>query len=232
MQSQLNFLLFLLTCKEKQKSPNKRLLEEPLEHVSPSKLRKQIESDHTYKKETGLAAKVQTLTKKIRVVQQTLHRKEKCIRNMKELLQSLKDKQLVESEKHILLTRNFGNMAQKPYQNQMKNARDENKESHNVWYSQKIKQFAMTLHYYSPKSYEFVHNILALPHPASLHEWGVSVDCNPGFLTNVINMVGAAAKNQTWMIVVVLIVDAMTLHKFMEFAGAKPCWLGGTLVAS
>ena len=132
---------------------------------------------------------------------------------MKNLLQSLKDKQLVESEQHILLTHNFGNMAQKLCQNQMKNARGKNKDSHDVWYSQEIKQFAMTLHCYSPKSYEFVCNFLALPHPSSLHAWGASVDCNPGYLTNVINMIGAVAKKQTWMKEVVLIVDAMTLHK-------------------
>ena len=38
---------------------------------------------------------------------------------MKDLLQSLKDKQLVESEQHVLLTHNFVNMAQKLFQNQM-----------------------------------------------------------------------------------------------------------------
>ena len=112
---------------EKQKSPKKILLDEPLEYVSPSKLRKQIESDHTYKKETDLTVKVQTLTKKIRALQQILHCKEKCIRNMTDLQQSLKDKQLVESEQHVLLTHNFGNMAQKLFQNKMKNARDKNK---------------------------------------------------------------------------------------------------------
>ena len=70
-------------------------------------------------------------------------------------------------------------------------------ECHDVWYSQEIKQFAMTLHYYFPKSYEFVHNILALPHPSSLHALGASADCNPGYLTDVINMIGDAAKKQT-----------------------------------
>ena len=103
-------------------------------------------------------------------------------------------------------------MAQKLCQNQMKNARDKNKDSHDVQYSQEIKQFAMTLHYYSPKSYEFACNFLALPHPSSLCAWHASADCNPGYLTNGFNMIGAAAKKQTWM-KVVLIVDAMTLHK-------------------
>ena len=42
---------------------------------------------------------------------------------------------------------------------------------------------------------------------------GASVDCNPAYLTNVINMIGATAKKQTWMKEVVLVVDAMTLNK-------------------
>ena len=76
----------------------------------------------------------------------------------------------------------------------MKNATDENEDNHDVWCSQEIKQCAMTLHYYSPKSCEFVHNILSLPHPSSHHALGASVDCNPGYLTNDINMIGTAVK--------------------------------------
>ena len=71
----------------------------------------------------------------------------------------------------------------------------------------------MTLHYYSPKAYDFVCKILALPHPSSIHAWGASVDCSLGYLTNVIEMLGAAVAKKSWMSDVVLIVDAMSLCK-------------------
>ena len=102
-------------------------------------------------------------------------------------------------------------MAREIFDNQIQAAKKKNCHSHR--YSDEIKQFALTLHYYSPKAYDFVHKILALPHPSSIRAWGASVDCSPGFLTNVINMLGSAVEENPWMSEVVLVVDAMALHK-------------------
>ena len=60
---------------------------------------------------------------------------------------------------------------------------------------------------------KFVRKILALPHPSSIRAWGASVDCSPGYLTNVIEMLGTAVAKKSWMSDVVLIVDAMSLRK-------------------
>ena len=43
--------------------------------------------------------------------------------------------------------------------------------------------------------------------------WGASVDCSSGYLTNVIEMLGAAVAKKSWMSDVVLIVHAMSLCK-------------------
>ena len=80
-------------------------------------------------------------------------------------------------------------------------------------YSQETKQFAMRLHYYSPKAYDFVRKVLYLPHPSSIRSWAASVDCEPGFLCDVINFIGNMATNNTTVSDVVLIVDAMAIHK-------------------
>ena len=71
----------------------------------------------------------------------------------------------------------------------------------------------MTLHYYSPKAYDFVRKILKLPHASSIKAWASSVDCEPGHLTNVIKAIGQLAARKTWMQDDVLVVDAMSLHK-------------------
>ena len=71
----------------------------------------------------------------------------------------------------------------------------------------------MTLHYYSPKAYDFVRKQLALPHPSSIKAWAASVDCNPGYLMNVIKCIGSQVAKKPWMSDVVLIVDAMAIHK-------------------
>ena len=70
----------------------------------------------------------------------------------------------------------------------------------------------MTLHYYSPKGYDFVRTILNLPHPSSIRTWAASVDCKPGYPMNVIHCLGEQVKKHSWMSDVALIVDAMALH--------------------
>ena len=84
---------------------------------------------------------------------------------------------------------------------------------HGHRYSEEIKQFAMTLHYYSPKAYDFVRKLLTLPHPSSIRAWAASVDCNPGYLIDVMKCLGSEVEKKPWMSDVALIVDAMALHK-------------------
>ena len=52
-----------------------------------------------------------------------------------------------------------------------------------------------------------------LPHPSSIRGWAASVDCEPGYLVNVIKLLGQVVHQKSWMSEVVLMVDAMTLHK-------------------
>ena len=77
--------------------------------------------------------------------------KQKKIKNVKQLFNSLKVKRLVDGEQNALLCNNFGNMAKEVLSNQMKNAQHESLCAQR--YSPEIKQFALTLHYYSPKAY-------------------------------------------------------------------------------
>ena len=62
----------------------------------------------------------------------------------------------------------------------------------------------------TPQKHMTVHKIL---YPSGIRAWGASVDCSPGYLTNVIKMLGAAVAKKSWMSDVVLIVDAMSLRK-------------------
>ena len=48
----------------------------------------------------------------------------------------------------------------------------------------------MTLHYYSSWAYDFVKKVLKLPHALSVRAWAASVDCQPGYLTNVMELIG------------------------------------------
>ena len=129
---------------------------------------------------------------------------------MKGLLKYLKEQQLIADEQHLILKHNFGGMVQELFENQLKNS---SKSSYGQRYSFETKQFALTLHYYSPKAYDFVHKMFALPHPSSIRTWAASIDCEPGYLSNVINAIGSIVEKKPYMSEVVLIVDAMALHK-------------------
>ena len=52
-----------------------------------------------------------------------------------------------------------------------------------------MKEFAVSLHFYRAKAYNFVRKSLHLPHPATLRSWAADVACEPGFLTATINNV-------------------------------------------
>ena len=67
---------------------------------------------------------------------------------MNELINKLKKEKLIFDEQHSLLEHNFSVVAENLFQNQLKNARITIYGHH---YTDEIKQFAMTLHYYSPK---------------------------------------------------------------------------------
>ena len=50
-----------------------------------------------------------------------------------------------------------------------------------------------------------------------IKHWAASVDCEPGYLTNVCKAIGKLAERKGWMKDVVLIVDAMSIHKMTMY---------------
>ena len=70
----------------------------------------------------------------------------------------LKEKRIVSNHQHELLAHNFEGVSGHLFTDQASNAKYGNK--HSSQYSLETKQFAVTLHYYSPKAYNFVHKVL------------------------------------------------------------------------
>ena len=93
-------------------------------------------------------------------------------------------------------------------------------------YSEEIKMFALTLHYYSPKAYDFVKPLLHLPDPSSLRAWSASVNCEPGFFQDVIEKLSDQLKCNDWMADAVLIIDAMAIRKETIWDDSKKKYVG------
>ena len=52
-------------------------------------------------------------------------------------------------------------------------------------YPDEVKRFALTLHFYSPRAYDYLRNVFSLPHTSSLYNWTSSVNCDVGFFKDV-----------------------------------------------
>ena len=105
------------------------------------------------------------------------------------------------------MTSNFGHMAKELFTNEHKNA----KKSKSSRYSDSIKQFAVTLHFYSPKAYKYVCKILHLPCQASIRSWAAAINCEPGFLTDVIQHLQTTLDEDDKDCI--LLVDEMSIKK-------------------
>ena len=88
------------------------------------------------------------------------------------------------------------------------------------------KQFEVTLHYYSPKAYDFVCKVLALPHPLAVCFWAASVKCEPSFLCDIIKLLGGMVQNKSSASDVVLTVDAMSLYNGTWWDPKEWCYVG------
>ena len=69
---------------------------------------KSVNTEHAYISKETPDAKIEKLTKKIDALCQKACRWEKQINNIKDLLDTLKQKQLIANEQHAVLNHNFG----------------------------------------------------------------------------------------------------------------------------
>ena len=80
-------------------------------------------------------------------------------------------------------------------------------------YTDDIKEFSLTLHYYSPKAYEYVRSILPLPNPSLIRKWSSSVNCEPGFLDEPFESLKVDVEEKSERKDCSLIIDAMSIRK-------------------
>lgn len=93
-------------------------------------------------------------------------------------------------------------------------------------FSPQLRAFALTLHFYSAKAYNYVRDTFnkSLPHPRTLSRWYQSVDGSPGFTKEAFNALKfraeeSAKKGRT--IFCNLVMDEMAIRKLVEWTGKK-----------
>ena len=163
------------------------------------------------------------LRKKIKNLQQKLRRQNLKISSLTGLIKNMRNRKLLEKAPADLLQDQFSGLTLEMFQNQMKNSV---RKPEGRRYNEEIKKFALTLHFYSPKAYLFVRKVLHLPHPASLRNWQSSVECEPGFLKDVLENLALQVANNINMSDCALMMDAMAIRKQVIYDKTKAKFTG------
>lgn len=90
-------------------------------------------------------------------------------------------------------------------------------------YNEQLRAFALTLHYYSPRAYEYVRSQFnfCLPHVKTISNWYKSIDGNPGISSEALNSVKQRVNNVDYKLLGALIFDEMNIRQQVEYDGTK-----------
>lgn len=92
--------------------------------------------------------------------------------------------------------------------------------------SPELRAFALTLHFYSAKAYNYVRQTFSnsLPHPRTLSRWYQSTDGSPGFTKEAFNALKIKAEESSKKgkkIFCNLVMDEIAIRKHVEWTGKK-----------
>jgi len=209
-----------LTPSRKRPPPKQRLFPSPsTPHVSSPPLSKYSCMCHTYsyrsveehlritkQKLVETEHKLVTEREKTRILGQKVHR-QNC--KISGILKELKEQNVMSKEGVDVITDNFGENALSLIQNELKAATTT---PQGMRYSDSVKSFATTLHFYSPKAYKFFRSIFTLPDESTIRKWSASLDCRPGFIKDMLNCLKEKVEADPSMKDITLMFDAMAIR--------------------
>lgn len=95
-------------------------------------------------------------------------------------------------------------------------------------YSEEVRSFALTLHFYSPKAYNYVRNTWGkriLPHPSTIRGWYQVVNGSPGLTKESLETI--AARSSKKKVVVNLVIDEMAIKQEVIYNKYSGQYYGG-----
>lgn len=153
------------------------------------------------------------LRKKVKSLSKTVLRSRNSVTRLQGLLKELQAKNLLSEEPAAVMSKCFSGTLLDIVENE---AINRGRESTGLRYSQEVKEFAATLHYYSPQAYEYCQSVFKLPNVSSIRNWISNVNCEPGFLDNVLDV----CQKSQWKDFS-LVLDSMALKKQTSYANGK-----------
>lgn len=161
--------------------------------------------------------KIKKYRKKIHSLQQTKRRQKKKIDDLTSFLSELKQKHFIDND--ILETLN---QAVGPNKEFLLRQLSKVTSLHQpTTYSEELKTFALMLHFYSPRAYNYVRNTFqtCLPHTRTIGKWYKKLDGSPGFTEEAFRMLTKYAEYSSYPILCSLLIDEMAIRQYIEWDG-------------
>lgn len=153
----------------------------------------------------------------MKVLQQSLRRANKKIASLKTIISQLRKENLINDDASDMLLESFGK-----HKNLITNWYKKNT-NHKIpkKYSPAVRQFALSLHLFSAKAYNYVRKQFntILPHARTLSKWYSHVDAKPGFTSEAIKTLALKVKFSETPVVCSLMLDEMAIRQHIEFDG-------------
>ena len=163
------------------------------------------------------------LKKKISTLKQKLRRRDKKAINANHLIKTMKKKLLIKEDEAKVLHHNFKGLNLQLFNNSMKNNKVH---SCGRRYNDQIREFAVTVQFYSPMAYNHLREIIPLPAPSLIKSWARSIKCSPGFITEVFKILEEEVKGHPEKKDCCLVFHAMATRKQTLWDPTKDAYVG------
>jgi len=184
--------------------------------------------DHSYcvqsltklkRKLTGAISALETARKKLKLAQQCNRRLCDRVTSVQCLLSELKSKQLLSEQAAGMLSSSFGESALAL----VSRCLNKTSQSPGVVYPAELRSFALSLHFYSAKAYDFVRNQFSncLPHPKTLSRWYSCITGDPGFHTDTFAALKCMADSRDQPVICSMMMDEVAIRKELDWDGNK-----------
>lgn len=147
--------------------------------------------------------------RKIKILQQRLKRKNIKIKNIQDVLSVLKERNKCTRDLEQVLQNNFAEFTLDLVKHELFNQNSSKSQRH---YSADMKKFALTVYFYSPKAYNYLRTKIMLPHSSQIRKWLSSHNCETGFLSEVFEFLKANVNDNSHMQNVALIFASMAIR--------------------
>ena len=182
----------------------------------PAKIRRVDTMDERHEME-------KKLRQKVKILQQQLRRAKQKAKTMDDVITKLKQENIINAKEAEAMHSSFEN-TQLHF---LYNFRDNMKAAPSARrYTDEIKEFSVTLHYYSPRAYKYVRSIIPLPNPSLVRKWSSSFKCEPGFIEDAFTSLSSQISNSPNNKDCCLVVDAMAIRKQMLWNPEKDKYSG------